>query len=1192
MSRHWLGLLLLAVWFGTGGVAHAAITAADDPLDLGNVVVGQSATASTSITADTSTPNVSVVVHGGAACAEFSIVAPTGTFTLNSGTNVAVTVKLAPTSPGAKSCAIDVKQGSLVVRSFTATGSGLAPAIRVDQPPVFSAIDVGKSTTAQLRLTNAGTSPLTITSATLAGGTEFAVSRGPTAPLAVGEQFTWNVTCQPAMFGNRTDTLAIVSDAFGDSPHNLSLSCSGNQGVLATDPIEIDFTAVPRGTTQTRTFRLSNVGSIDVGNVNLAIAPPNAGYSLDTTTVTTLARGGNATITVTFKPQSRTDGGRAAISFTGSWGSAPTPTPALSLSVLGTEASYGAMPARPALDFGVFRRDTHPEQSFQLIDDGNAALEMTASFTPAPGTGATEYQVELARGALPVTPPVTVLADDQLAVVVRAQVQAHVGVIAGHIEIASSVGEPLRVPVIGIATAAEVAFPATVEFGAVDLTRPPTTRTVTIENTSNAPFDIASIVAVDPSSGGPPSAAFAIALPVTPAHLDPGASLAVPVTYQPTAITTVGPDAVDLDARLAGGLDLGLTIQITGNAVFSEVYGGGGCNAGGTGPDGGLVLALAALIALRRRGRLVVVAAASIAVAPAVRADGIGLAVFAPTPAITGEGFALQPAGVGARGSWLVNAVVSYASNPVLLDSVSGEGRVTHALVRRSALLQLGAAYALLDRFELGARLPLYLQSGDAVAMAAAVRGTALGDLALHARARLWRGDTPAGALVAGASASVLLPTASKDQFTGSDQPEVHLLALGSITPAAPGARLTLSINGGAVLRSVSRYANIEQRSAIAWGGAASVRIVPGLWATAELFGELTPSARRPEPAAGMVPRPVTLSQIEGLAGVTIKPERRLSVGLALGRGVTGAPGSPDLRGVVSLAIVSGAAAEPIHPSAPRIAPVPDADSDGDGIIDRLDRCPRDPEDKDGFQDADGCPDLDNDGDGIPDASDQCPNDPEDRDGFEDADGCPDPDNDRDGIPDTRDRCPDEPETVNGFQDDDGCPDSVPAPAPPGATRAAEDAFARGRQLMAQNRHAAACAAFEHSQRLDPQFGTQYNLAICYDRLGRLATAWNLYRELARSDTNPARRARAGEIAAALAGRIPKLRIALPNRLDDVKVLLNGVDASALVGVDAPVDAGRYTVTATAAGYRLWQSTVEAQNGRAVTVVIELHPFP
>ena len=101
----------------------------------------------------------------------------------------------------------------------------------------------------------------------------------------------------------------------------------------------------------------------------------------------------------------------------------------------------------------------------------------------------------------------------------------------------------------------------------------------------------------------------------------------------------------------------------------------------------------------------------------------------------------------------------------------------------------------------------------------------------------------------------------------------------------------------------------------------------------------------------------------------------------------------------------------------------PDPDNDGDGIPDKDDKCPNDPEDKDGFQDADGCPDRDNDRDGIPDAVDKCPNDPEDFDGFQDADGCPDLDNDGDGIPDKDDKCPNDPETFNGFEDADGCPD-------------------------------------------------------------------------------------------------------------------------------------------------------------------------
>lgn len=69
----------------------------------------------------------------------------------------------------------------------------------------------------------------------------------------------------------------------------------------------------------------------------------------------------------------------------------------------------------------------------------------------------------------------------------------------------------------------------------------------------------------------------------------------------------------------------------------------------------------------------------------------------------------------------------------------------------------------------------------------------------------------------------------------------------------------------------------------------------------------------------------------------------------------------------------------------------PRHDVDRDGINDSQDLCPRQP----GKSEFSGCPDIDE--DGTPDHQDQCPTYPEDRDGFEDTDGCPDPDNDRDG---------------------------------------------------------------------------------------------------------------------------------------------------------------------------------------------------
>jgi outer membrane protein OmpA-like peptidoglycan-associated protein len=101
----------------------------------------------------------------------------------------------------------------------------------------------------------------------------------------------------------------------------------------------------------------------------------------------------------------------------------------------------------------------------------------------------------------------------------------------------------------------------------------------------------------------------------------------------------------------------------------------------------------------------------------------------------------------------------------------------------------------------------------------------------------------------------------------------------------------------------------------------------------------------------------------------------------------------------------------------------PDIDNDKDGSVDNLDKCPDVPEDFDKFEDTDGCPDLDNDGDHVVDSLDKCPDISEDIDGFEDDDGCIDADNDYDGIIDSLDKCLSEAEDKDGYQDSDGCPD-------------------------------------------------------------------------------------------------------------------------------------------------------------------------
>ena len=65
----------------------------------------------------------------------------------------------------------------------------------------------------------------------------------------------------------------------------------------------------------------------------------------------------------------------------------------------------------------------------------------------------------------------------------------------------------------------------------------------------------------------------------------------------------------------------------------------------------------------------------------------------------------------------------------------------------------------------------------------------------------------------------------------------------------------------------------------------------------------------------------------------------------------------------------------------------------------------------------------DQDADGIPDSEDACIHVPEDRDGFQDQDGCADDDNDGDMIVDEDDRCPSEAAEWGKDDDEDGCTD-------------------------------------------------------------------------------------------------------------------------------------------------------------------------
>ena len=165
-------------------------------------------------------------------------------------------------------------------------------------------------------------------------------------------------------------------------------------------------------------------------------------------------------------------------------------------------------------------------------------------------------------------------------------------------------------------------------------------------------------------------------------------------------------------------------------------------------------------------------------------------------------------------------------------------------------------------------------------------------------------------------------------------------------------------------------------------------------------------------------------------------------------------------------------------------------------------------------------------------------------------------------------------------------------PTPPTPSIAASQAsaigaaqFDKGRAYMKSGNYAAACAAFEHSERLDPQLGTLYNLAGCYVRLRKLVSAWTSYRELAQRDTNSIRREDAAKQVRDLEPRLPKLFVKLDPPIAGATVRSNGVDVSELIGSESPVDLGDYELVARAPGYVEQRASAHVhEEGKTVVV--------
>lgn len=152
---------------------------------------------------------------------------------------------------------------------------------------------------------------------------------------------------------------------------------------------------------------------------------------------------------------------------------------------------------------------------------------------------------------------------------------------------------------------------------------------------------------------------------------------------------------------------------------------------------------------------------------------------------------------------------------------------------------------------------------------------------------------------------------------------------------------------------------------------------------------------------------------------------------------------------------------------------------------------------------------------------------------------------------------------------------------------AAQELFDRGRALVKAGRPSEACPLFEKSQELDPGLGTEFNLADCYEQLGKLASAHALFTRVAEraQATGQEKRARvARERASAVAPRLSKLSIVVrPSDVAGLRVERDGVELTAAQwNVPSPVDPGSHRVRAWGPGLGQWTTDVSVTAEGAV----------
>jgi hypothetical protein len=153
--------------------------------------------------------------------------------------------------------------------------------------------------------------------------------------------------------------------------------------------------------------------------------------------------------------------------------------------------------------------------------------------------------------------------------------------------------------------------------------------------------------------------------------------------------------------------------------------------------------------------------------------------------------------------------------------------------------------------------------------------------------------------------------------------------------------------------------------------------------------------------------------------------------------------------------------------------------------------------------------------------------------------------------------------------------------------------FKEARAHVADGKYTEACPKFEQSLKLDAGIGTKFNLADCYEHVGRTATAHTLFLEVAtvaRQVGQVDREKAATQRAKSLEPQLHTLTIDVKGEQSGLTIQSNGIELlPSKWGSPQTVDPGTYEIRVTAPGKKSWSTKVEVpRSGDATLQVPEL----